>query len=99
MARMVGLGCRSRSSRRDLVVQQQRHNTIPASAKFNGVDDQRRQKLFRTPINLNDSSKAARHHPLNRGCEKTRVMVGSWRMKAHNWQPSGESRLASLQSN
>jgi hypothetical protein len=42
---------------------------------------------------LNDSSKAARRHPLNRGCEKTRVMVRSWRMKAHNWQPSGESRL------
>jgi hypothetical protein len=42
---------------------------------------------------LDDSSKAARRHPLNRGREKTRVMVGSWRMKAHNWQPSGESRL------
>ena len=41
---------------------------------------------------LNDSSKAARRRPLNRGCEKTRVMVGSWRMKAHNWQLSGESR-------
>jgi hypothetical protein len=41
---------------------------------------------------LNDSSKAARRRPLNRGCEKTRGMVGSWRMKAHNWQPSGESR-------
>ena len=43
---------------------------------------------------LNDSSKAARRRPLNRGCEKTRVMVGSWRMKAHNWQPSWESRLS-----
>jgi hypothetical protein len=42
---------------------------------------------------LNDSSEAARRRPLNRGCEKTRVMVGSWRMKAHNWQPSGESRF------
>src|ERR1700730_1153104 len=42
---------------------------------------------------LNDSSKVARRRPLNRGCEKTRVMVGSWRMKAHNWQASGESRL------
>ena len=31
---------------------------------------------------LNDSSKAARRHPLNRGRKKTRVMVGSWRMKA-----------------
>src|SRR4030081_1550278 len=42
---------------------------------------------------LNDSSKAARRRPLNRGREKTRIMVGSWRMKAHNWQPSGESRV------
>jgi hypothetical protein len=42
---------------------------------------------------LNDSSKAARRRPLNRGREKTRIMVGSWRMKAHNWQPSGESRF------
>jgi hypothetical protein len=45
---------------------------------------------------LNDSSKAATRRPLNRGCEKTRVMVGSWRMKAHNWQPSGESRFKSI---
>jgi Transposase DDE domain group 1 len=42
---------------------------------------------------LNDSGEAARHRPLIRGREKTRIMVGSWRMKAHNWQPSGESRL------
>src|SRR5580704_1944693 len=41
---------------------------------------------------INDSSKAARCRPLNRGCEKTRVMLRSWRMSAHNWQPSGESR-------
>src|ERR1700730_17466273 len=42
------------------------------------------------------SSKAARRRPLKRGREKTRIMVGSWRMKAHNWQPSGESRLMRL---
>jgi hypothetical protein len=36
---------------------------------------------------LNDSSKAARRHPLNRGREKTRIMVGSWWMTtpAANW--------------
>jgi hypothetical protein len=27
---------------------------------------------------LNDSSEAARRHPLNRGREKTRIMVWSW---------------------
>jgi hypothetical protein len=27
--------------------------------------------------------------------QKTRVMVGSWRINAHNWQPSGEFRLNS----
>jgi hypothetical protein len=42
---------------------------------------------------LNDSSKAARRRPLNGGRGKMRVMVGSWRMKADNWQPSGDSRL------
>src|ERR1700730_5304299 len=42
---------------------------------------------------LNNSSKAARRRPLNRGCEKTRVMIGSWRMKGHDWQPSEESEF------
>ena len=63
-----------------------------ACARDRGFETGQKTEAILENSRLNDSSKAARRHPLNRGREKTRVMVGSWRMKAHNWHPSGECR-------
>jgi hypothetical protein len=69
-------------------------NTAPKAACAGGRGFETGQKTGAILENsrLSDSTKAARRRPLNRGCEKTRVMVGSWRMTAHNWPPSGESK-------
>jgi hypothetical protein len=72
-------------------------NNAPKAACNRGFETGQKTGAILENSRLNDSSEAARHRPLIRGREKTRIMVGSWRMKTHNWQPSGNVYLGNIE--